>query len=350
MVYPSEKPLMRALIYNGPWDMTLQELPQPRPGTGEVLLRIKTVGICGSDVHGFTGESGRRAPGMVMGHEAVGEVVDAGNGISRSKIGELAAVFNIIAETAPTAEEGDPSFLAKKVIGVNLAKRGAMAEYLAIPAENALPLPEGVESAVGILAEPLAVVLHGFQRLVDKNIRAKRAAIVGSGTIGLAGILAAKNAGVSAVAILDTIPAKLNRAKSFGAKPIQSSDDVDSVAQRVESALGGQPDLAVDAAGTRASFRQCLSLLQAGGAALLIGNLAKEAPLPLQDVVGREITLVGTYGFDRRAFGEALRMLPKIQDKLASFVEKRCTLEETPAIIARLAKGDLQALKVVIEL
>lgn len=341
---------MKALVYNGPWDMTLQELPQPRPGPGEVLLRIKTVGICGSDVHGFTGESGRRAPGMVMGHEAVGEVVDARNDIARPKIGELVAVFNIIAETAPTVEEGDPSFLAKKVIGVNLAKRGAMAEYLTIPAENALSLPEGVEPAVGILAEPLAVVLHGFQRLADKNIRAKRAAIIGSGTIGLSGILAAKNAGVRDVAILDTILAKLNRAKSFGANPIQSSDAVDSVVHRVESTLGGQPDLAVDAAGTCASFRQCLSLLQAGGAVLLIGNLAKEAPLPLQDFVSREITLIGTYGFDRRAFGEALRMLPKIQDKLASFIEKRCKLEETPAVIARLAKGDLQALKVVIEL
>lgn len=341
---------MRALVYNGPWDMTLQELPQPRPSSGEVLLRIKAVGICGSDVHGFTGESGRRAPGMVMGHEAVGEVVDTGNDVARSRIGELAAVFNIIAETAPTAEEGDPSFLNKKVIGVNLAKRGAMAEYLAIPAENALPLPEGVKPVVGILAEPLAVVLHGFQRLADKNIRAKRAAIIGSGTIGLSGVLAAKNAGVSAVAILDTIPAKLNRAKSFGAKPIQSSDDIDSVVWSVESALGDQPDLVVDAAGTCASFRQCLSLLQAGGVALLIGNLAKEAPLPLQDVVSREITLVGTYGFDRRAFDDALHMLPKIQDKLASFIEKCCTLEETPAVITRLAKGDLQALKVVIEL
>lgn len=341
---------MKALVYNGPWDMTLQELPQPQPGPGEVLLQIKTVGICGSDVHGFTGESGRRAPGMVMGHEAVGEVVAVGNGVSFPKMGELAAVFNIIAETAPTAEEGDPSFLDKKVIGVNLAQRGAMAEYLALPAENALPLPKGVEPAVVILAEPLAVALHGFQRLADKNIRARRAAIVGSGTIGLSGILAAKKAGVRDITILDTIPAKRNRAKLFGAKPIQSSDDADSVALRVESALGGQPDLVVDAAGTCDSFRQCLSLLQPGGTALLIGNLAKEAPLPLQDVVSREITLVGTYGFDRRAFGDALRMLPKIQSKLASFIEKRCTLEETPAVIARLAKGDLQALKVVIEL
>lgn len=341
---------MKALVYNGPWDMTVQELPQPRPGPGEVLLKIKTVGICGSDVHGFTGESGRRTPGMVMGHEAVGEVIAAGNGAECPKIGDLAAVFNIIAETAPSSEEGDPSFLAKKVIGVNLAKRGAMAEYLALPAENALPLPKGVEPAVGILAEPLAVVLHGFQRLADKNIRPKRAAIIGSGTIGLSGILAAKRAGVRDVAILDTISAKLNRAKLFGAKPIQSSDNADSVFRRVESALGGQPDLAVDAAGTCASFRQCLSLLQAGGTALLIGNLAKEAPLPLQDVVSREITLIGTYGFDRRAFGEALRMLPKIQDELASFIEKRCALEETPAVIDSLAKGNLQALKVVIEL
>ena len=82
------------------------------------------------------------------------------------------------------------------------------------------------------------------------------------------------------------------------------TDDIDSVVRSVESALGDQPDLVVDAAGTCASFQQCLSLLQAGGTALLIGNLAKEAPLPLQDVVSREMTLVGTYGFDRRAFDD----------------------------------------------
>ena len=343
---------MRALVYNGPWDMTLEDLPKPEPGTGEVLVKVKTVGICGSDVHGFTGESGRRAPGMVMGHEAVGVVESVGEGVSAPKEGDLVTVYNIIAETAPTPEEGDPSFLAKKVIGVNLAKRGAMADYLTLPAESALVVPEGVSPEVGILVEPVAVVTHGFHRLAAKNIAANRAAIVGSGTIGLSGILVAKESGVKEIAILDTIQEKLDRGQTFGASPVrvESSESVESVADRVETALGDKPDLVVDAVGSRSSFQQCLALVKPGGAVLLIGNLAKEVSLPLQDIVSQEISFVGTYGFDRRAFEDALRMVPNIQEKLATFIEGHCSLEETPGTMTKLAKGDLQALKIVIDL
>ena len=343
---------MRALVYNGPWDMTLEDLPKPEPAPGEVLVKMKTVGICGSDVHGFTGESGRRAPGMVMGHEAVGEVEGLGEGVTSPQVGDLVTVYNIIAETAPTPEEGDPSFLAKKVIGVNLAKRGAMADYLTLPAESALVVPDGVSPSVGILVEPVAVVTHGFHRLAAKNIQAERAAIVGSGTIGLSAILVAKESGVGEVAILDTIQEKLDRGQEFGAHPVlvEPSDSVESVAEKVTKQLGEKPDLVVDAVGSRSSFDQCLALVKPGGAVLLIGNLAKEVTLPLQDIVSQEITFVGTYGFDRRAFEDALTMVPNIQDKLASFIEGRCSLEETPTTMTQLAKGELQALKIVIDL
>ncbi|MCS1410377.1 MAG: L-threonine 3-dehydrogenase [Verrucomicrobia subdivision 3 bacterium] len=332
--------------------MTLEDLPQPQPGSGEVLVKMKIVGICGSDVHGFTGESGRRAPGMVMGHEAVGEVEAVGEGVTTPKVGDLVTVYNIIAETAPTPEEGDPSFLAKKVIGVNLAKRGAMADYLTLPAESALAVPAGVKPEVGVLVEPVAVVTHGFQRLEEKRINAERVAIVGSGTIGLSSILVAKEAGAADVAILDTIQEKLDRGESFGAKPVlvEPSDGVQSVAGRVEQVLGGKPDLVVDAVGNRSSFEQCWASVRPGGAVLLIGNLAKEVSLPLQDVVSQEITFVGTYGFDRRAFGDALKIVPNIQDKLTAFIDGHCSLEETPATMTRLAKGELQSLKIVIDL
>ncbi len=343
---------MRALVYNGPWDMSLEDLPKPSPAAGEVLVKMKTVGICGSDVHGFTGESGRRAPGMVMGHEAVGVVEAVGAGVTTPAVGDLVTVFNIIAETAPTPEEGDPSFLAKKVIGVNLGKRGAMADYLTLPAESALVVPEGVDPTVGILVEPVAVVTHGFHRLAAKNIQAERAAIVGSGTIGLSGILVAKESGIGEVAILDTIQEKLDRGQEFGAHPIlvTADDSAESVASRVETAMGDKPDLVVDAVGSRSSFQQCLALVKPGGTVLLIGNLAKEVSFPLQDIVSQEVSFVGTYGFDRRAFASALEMVPGIQDKLASFIEGHCSLEEAPATMTKLAKGELQALKIVIDL
>ena len=103
---------MRALVYNGPWDMTLEDLPQPVPGPGEVLVRMTKVGICGSDVHGFTGESGRRAPGMVMGHEAVGVVeATAGHAVAGSvgPVGSLRVPAGESASLTCRAYENPPT-------------------------------------------------------------------------------------------------------------------------------------------------------------------------------------------------------------------------------------------------
>ena len=111
---------MKALVYEEPWKMTLQDLPKPEPAPGEVVIKMESVGICGSDVHGFTGESGRRAPGMVMGHEVVGRVVERANDVSDLAIDQRVTVFNVLSDEAPSPEEGDPSFLNKRVVGVNL--------------------------------------------------------------------------------------------------------------------------------------------------------------------------------------------------------------------------------------
>ena len=112
--------------------MTLEDLPIPELQAGEVLIKMESVGICGSDVHGFTGESGRRAPGMVMGHEIVGRIEKIAANVTDLEVGQRVTVFNVLSEQAPTEEEGDPSFLNNRVVGVNLGTRGAMAEYMAI--------------------------------------------------------------------------------------------------------------------------------------------------------------------------------------------------------------------------
>ena len=111
---------MKALVYEQPWKMTLQDLPKPKPEAGEVLIKMEAVGICGSDVHGFTGESGRRAPDMVMGHEVVGRIVELAEDVTDRQVGQRVTVFNVLSDEAPSPEEGDPSFLNKRVVGVNL--------------------------------------------------------------------------------------------------------------------------------------------------------------------------------------------------------------------------------------
>ncbi|MCB1124456.1 MAG: alcohol dehydrogenase catalytic domain-containing protein [Verrucomicrobiae bacterium] len=342
---------MKALVYQGPWKMSLEDLPKPELKPGNVLIKMESVGICGSDVHGFTGESGRRTPGMVMGHEAVGKVVEKGSAVTSPEIGSRVIVYNILADVPPSPEEGDPSFLDKQVVGVNLGTCGAMADYLSIPAKNAIVVPDGLSPDVALLAEPMAVATHGFNRLKAKAVEPTTVAVLGAGTIGLSTLLVARKRGATQVVVLDKIQEKLERAPAFGAEPvwIKDEDTPGTVSDTVTSLLGSKPALVVDAVGTRESFGQAMNLVAEGGTVLLIGNLAKEVTLPLQTAISKETTLIGTYGFNQKAFEEALWMVPKKQDLLATFIEGRCSLEETPEVMTRLAKGEQRALKVVIE-
>jgi L-iditol 2-dehydrogenase len=342
---------MKALVYKEPWKMTLCDIPKPTLELGEVLIKIESVGICGSDVHGFTGESGRRAPGMVMGHEVVGRIADVATDVTDQKIGQRVAVYNVLSEEAPSEEEGDPSFLSKRVVGVNLGTRGAMAEYLAVPTENAVPVSEEMPAEISVLAEPIAVALHGFHRLKDKSVEPKTIAIIGSGTIGLCCLLVAKSLGYKNILVLDLVEEKLSLAGKFGGQTVRISkeDTPAKVAEKTVFKLGTKPDLVIDAVGMSASFKQSLQMIAEKGNILLIGNLAKEVQLPLQDLVSRETTLIGTYGFDKKAFENAVGMLPAIKGELQSFIEGHCTLDEVPEVMASLAKGERQALKVVID-
>ena len=342
---------MKALVYQEPWNMSMQDLPRPVLQPGEVLIKMESVGICGSDVHGFTGESGRRAPGMVMGHEVVGRIVETAPDVTTPKIGQRVTVFNVLSEHAPTEEEGDPSFLNKRVVGVNLGTRGAMAEYLAIPSANAIPASEEIAAEVSVLAEPVAVALHGFHRLAEKSIKPHKIVIIGSGTIGLCCLLVAKSLGFQDVTVVDLISDKLQRAKNFGGNTllIEMNSTPDDVAGQIKEKLSVYPDLVVDAVGVKASFDQAFQMVNEKGSLLLIGNLAKSVELPLQDLVSKEISLIGTYGFDLKAFQEGVKILPELQDQLQTFIEGHCTLEETPEVMTALAKGERKALKIVID-
>ena len=342
---------MKALVYEEPWKMSMQDLPRPVLQPGEVLIKMESVGICGSDVHGFTGESGRRAPGMVMGHEVVGRIVETAPNVTAPKVGQRVTIFNVLSEHAPTPEEGDPSFLNKRVVGVNLGTRGAMAEYLAIPSANAIPASEEIAAEVSVLAEPVAVALHGFHRLAEKSIKPHKIVIIGSGTIGLCCLLVAKSLGFQDVTVIDLISDKLQRAKNFGGNTllIEMNSTPDDVAGQIKEKLGVYPDLVVDAVGVKASFDQAFQMVSEKGNLLLIGNLAKSVELPLQDLVSKEISLIGTYGFDLKAFQEGVKILPELQDQLQTFIEGHCTLEETPEVMTALAKGERKALKIVID-
>ena len=335
---------MKALKYHGPWQLTLEDLPEPVPGPEEVLIRSEAVGICGSDVHGYTGESGRRKAGMVMGHETAGTVVKIGSKVTTLKVGDAVAVF-------PTLGCGKCKYCLagnehicpdKRIIGVNAGTWGAMAEYYTCNVKQAILLTTKVDPAIALLAEPLGVALHAINRM--KPEKDAVLAIVGAGTIGLA--LAVVLSSLGNIFILDKIDDKLAFAKELGAQTINidREDPLKVIAEKT----GGRATGTFEAVGAAATVKTAFELCDFGGTVVLIGNLAKEFSLPLQGVTSNETTLRGSYGFNRKEYGEAVRIAQENQEVLQKFITGSCTLEETPQVMEDLAKGKRQAMKIVI--
>lgn len=340
---------MRALVYHGPWQMELEELPRPSPAAGEVLLRITAVGICGSDVHGFTGESGRRTPGMVMGHEFAGEIAELGPGVEGWQVGERVAAFNMLGcgqclfcRTGQTQQCPE-----RQVFGVNMGTRGAFAEFLAVPGANLVRLAPGLDPALAVLHEPLGVGLHAVDILNPSPT--DTVVVVGAGTIGLGLTLALRQRGVARIFVLDKIPEKLALAERFGATPVHV-EKVDPQ-EVLRAATGGYgADGAVEAVGQAGTVRECLRLTRPGGTVVLVGNLAQSVDLPLQEIVSQEKRLLGSYGFHFADFQRAMALINGGGLPLEALLTGECTLEETPAVMAALARGERLATKIVVRL
>lgn len=161
---------MRILEYNGLWNMTIGEAPMPEAGSDEALLRSVAVGICGSDIHGFTSESGRHKTGMVMGHEAVGQIVNLGRNVTSLKVGQRVAIFPILGcGHCEYCKKGwEHTCSDKRIIGVNASKWGAMAEYYICNGRQTFAISDNINPDLGLLAEPLTVAAHAVNLMNPK--------------------------------------------------------------------------------------------------------------------------------------------------------------------------------------
>lgn len=335
---------MKALVYKGPGVVAMEDQVEPRPGPGEVLVAVRAVGVCGSDVHGFTGGTGRRVPGAVMGHEVAGVVLAHGPGVEKPRQGTRVAIFPILAcHRCGACLHGQPQLCERRrVLGVEAP--GAYAEYVVVPAGNCRPLRRTTSFAQGALAEPLAVGLHAAA-LAGVG-RGDVTAVIGAGGIGLCVLLACRLRGAFRIYVTDVVPERLALAEALGGVPVSARDPVpvEHVIVRGAGPLGR----VVDTVGISETLRQALALTGAGGRVVVVGMGAPRVELPLYELITRERVMLGAYAYTAREHARAVRLINRHRVDVTPLIGRTCTLPDLPDLLPRLVRGEIPAPRVVV--
>jgi L-iditol 2-dehydrogenase len=340
---------MKALVFVGPGLMEWSDCPDPVPGAGEVSVAVRAVGICGSDIHGFTGESGRRRPGIVMGHEATGEVIALGPGVPEDLLGQESVVFPIL---SCRSEDGlcEECFaghtqrcLNRRMYGGNLP--GAMAERMVVPATHLYPLPQAGDFAHGTLVEPLAVAIHAVRAAGD--VRGREVLVAGSGPIGLLVLAALTEAGARTVVMTEPLAERREIALRLGATAA-FDPAIDGWRADLAAVTGrADVDVTVDAVGIAATFAQCVELTRKGGTIVALGGW-KVVPLDLGRVVAHELHVIGSFNFTREEFAQARRWLAEARFDPRLLVTGVYPLDDGASVFAGLASRRINGIKTVL--
>lgn len=288
---------MKALLLTAPSRLEFTDFADPVPGEDEVLLRIRACGICGSDIHGWDGSTGRRRPPLIMGHEASGEIAALGSRVTGWRVGDRVTFDSTIScGHCRYCREGQVNLCEnRRVVGVAPAEyrqNGAFAELVAVPARILYSLPTNLTFAHAAMVEPVSIAVHAVQRV--RPAATDVAVVIGSGMIGLLTIQVLRWAGVKTIIAVDLAENRLALARELGATHTLKSDACDVAAEIARLTDGRGADIAFEVVGASATFNLALATLRRGGAVVLVGNLAPKVEFPLQSVVTREIILYGS--------------------------------------------------------
>ncbi len=342
----SRDKMMKALVWVAPSKIGLQVTEKPVPQKDEVLVRVRAVGICGSEVEGFLGKSDKRVPPLIMGHEFAGDVEQSGAGEDDPLNGKRVVVqpYLTCGECEECLQGRDNLCPSRQLIGVH--RPGGFAEYVAVPRKAVYELPGTLDYVGGTIVEPLAVSVRLFQQ--NQRGLSKWVAIFGAGTQGLLALQVARTFGADTV-ISDINPSRLESAKALGASAVIHAKEEDPV-QRIHEITNGRGiDLAIDAAGLSITRQQALASLKQGGTTVCVGLGADEAMTTLNflDVVNKELRVVGAYAYSTWEFLQAMDLLARRRIDRTGWVEE-IPLEEGPKAFEELARGETRAAKIVL--
>ena len=341
---------MKALLLSEYGHLEVTDLPVPTLRADELLVRVAACGICGSDVHGYDGSSGRRIPPIVMGHEAAGVVETVGADVSNFLPGDRVTFDSTVyCGSCPSCLRGEVNLCDRReVLGVSCGdyrRAGAFAEFVAVPARIAYKLPHNLAFHEAAILEAVSVALHAVTLV---PIRPESTALVfGAGTIGLLLQQALKVAGCSRVVVSDIDSTRLKLSEQLGATvTLKSGPDLVSRVMEVTNGIG--VDVAVEAVGITPTISSAVDCVRKGGTVLLVGNITPEVTIPLQKVVSRQIRLQGSCA-SAGEYPQAIELMNTGRINVGPLITARASLDQGPRWFERLHSHEPNLMKIVLE-
>ncbi|MCL6463902.1 MAG: galactitol-1-phosphate 5-dehydrogenase [Acidobacterium ailaaui] len=333
---------MKALLLSEYKKLEITDLPRPSPGPDEVLIKIAACGICGSDVHGYDGSSGRRIPPLVMGHEAAGVIAETGKNVTGFKPGDRVTFDSTVyCGSCAYCQRGEVNLCDnRQVVGVSCGdycRNGAFAEYLAVPQRILYHLPDALSFPEAAMLEAVSVALHAVRLAQLQGGETVR--VIGAGMIGLLTLQAARALGASRLTVVDIDETRLKLAREMGADQALLSGP--------DEKLSPEDDVVLEAVGRSETIAAAIDSVRKGGTVVLIGNITPQIMLPLQKVVSRQVRLQGSAA-SAGEYPEAIAFVTSGKIRVRPLITAVAPLEEGPQWFSRLYAREPNLMKVVL--
>ena len=342
---------MKALLLSEYSKLAITDMPTPTIGADEVLVRVRACGICGSDIHGYDGSTGRRIPPLVMGHEAAGEIDHVGAAVENFRAGDRVTFDSTVScGRCNYCKRGQINLCDNRmVLGVSCGeyrRHGAFAEYVAVPARILYPLPVSLPFEHAALIEAVSVAVHAVQRKVPAPD--DTALVVGCGMIGLLVIQVLRDKGCRSIVAVDVDAGRRALAERLGAERTLDGNDPETPAAVGALTGGSGADVAFEVVGRADTVLMATRSVRKGGTVVLIGNLTPRVELPLQDVVSRELSLLGSCASSGE-YPACIDLMARGAIDVAPLISVAAPLRDGPAWFERLHRGGEGLMKVILQ-
>jgi (R,R)-butanediol dehydrogenase/meso-butanediol dehydrogenase/diacetyl reductase len=326
---------MRAALFKGAGQpLSVEDLPEPEPGTGEAVIKVGRCGICGSDIHMTSGHGADYPAGTVLGHEFAGEVVAIGKNVSRVKMGD-----RITAMPAAGCGQCGPCLAGYPLGCANMTGMiGGFGEYMRVSEAGALKLPDTLTLADGALVEPLAVGLGGV-RLAAMQPGA-RVLVLGAGSVGLAAIYWARHLGAGRVVAASPSDRRAGLAIQMGADGFEALGEGEG--ERVNAALGGMPDIVLECAGAVGVLQKSIELVRSGGTIVSLGFCTQPDAILPSFATWKQVTIKFSFAYAMRDFVHCLDLLNRGHVEPRLMVSQTIGLDALPGMFEAIRGGAAQ--------